>query len=118
MLALLRLVFSTNVYLLKPADSLNLIHFQPHGVVGTSACLPPSPSTIKAAAYRDCHFKHIVERLWYLLDTVGSTLKINRSEYIKGIQIPSDGIYGVDFKELLEVKGPEKATSIRYIKTD
>ena len=84
-----------------------------NGVVGTSACLPLSLSTIKAAAYEDCHFKHTVERLWYLLDTVGSTLKMNRSEYMKGIQIPSDGIHGVDFKELLEAKGPEKVTSIR-----
>jgi hypothetical protein len=64
------------------------------------------------------HFKDTVERLWYLLDTVGSTLKMNKSEYMKCSENTLDGIYGVDFTDLLVAKGPEKATSIRYIKVN
>jgi hypothetical protein len=87
-----------------------------NGTVGISPCLPLSSSTTKASAYEDFHFKNTVERLWYLLDTVGSTLKMNRSEYMKCSEMPPNGIHGVDFKELLEPKGPEKVTSIRYVK--
>jgi hypothetical protein len=87
-----------------------------NGAVGISACLPLSPSATKASAYEDFHFKHTIERLWRLLDTVRSTPKMNRSEYMKCFEIPPNGIHGVDFKELLELKGPEKVTSIRYVK--
>lgn len=65
--------------------------------------------------YEYCDFSKTVERLWYLLDTVGSTLKMNQSEYMKGSQHAPHGIHGADLLELLEVKGPEKLTSIRYV---
>jgi hypothetical protein len=35
---------------------------------------------------------------------------------MKCFEIPPNGIHGVDFKELLEPKGPEKVTSTRYVK--
>jgi len=63
-------------------------------------------------------FENTVERLWYLLDTVGSTLKMNRSEYLKSSESIPHGIHGVDFNELLEAKSTEKVTSIRYFRLD
>ena len=63
-------------------------------------------------------FKDVVERLWYLLDTIGSTLKMNRSEYLKSSESVPHGVHGVDFNEILEPKSSEKVTSIRYVKLD
>jgi hypothetical protein len=79
---------------------------------------PVSPLTSTAATYKGFYFKDTVERLWYLLNTVESTLKINKSEYIKCSENTLDGIYDVDFTDLLVTKGPEKAIFIRYIKVD
>lgn len=83
------------------------------GVTGSSYSETPTTTN-----YEYCDFKNTVERLWYLLDTVGSTLQMNRSEYMKCSENTPHGIHGVDFKELLAAKGPEKGTSIRYVKVD
>jgi hypothetical protein len=77
---------------------------------------PVSPSTSTAATYDGVYFEDTVKRLWYLLDTVGSTLKMNKSEYMKCRESTPHGIHAVDFTELLMAKGPEKPISIRYIK--
>jgi hypothetical protein len=77
---------------------------------------PSSPTT--TTIYEYDHFKNTVERLWYLLDTAGSTSKMNRSQYIKCSESPPYGIHGIDFKELLAAKGPGEVTSIRYVKID
>ncbi|RFU35538.1 hypothetical protein B7463_g774, partial [Scytalidium lignicola] len=63
-------------------------------------------------------FRSTVERLWYLLDTVGSSLKENKPEYMKCSEIAPLGIHGVDFNELLEPKGPAKSISIRYLEVN
>lgn len=81
-------------------------------------CHPVSTPTSTIAIYEDSSFKDSIERLWYLVDTIGSTLKLNKPEYIKCSEIAPKGIHGVDFNELLEAKGPEKVTSIRYIEVD
>jgi hypothetical protein len=72
----------------------------------TGSWVSKTPTTTN---YEYCDFKDTVERLWYLLDTVGSTLQMNRSEYMKCSESTPQGIHGVDFKELLAAKGPEKA---------
>jgi hypothetical protein len=61
-------------------------------------------------------FRSSVERIWYLLDTVGSNLKMNRAEYLKCAENAPNSIYGVDFKELLVTKSSANVDSIRYIK--
>lgn len=76
---------------------------------------PSSPTTTTSYDYVD--FKNTVKRLWYLLDTAGSTLK-DRSQYMKRSECSPHGIHGIDFKELLAAKGPEEVTSIRYVKID
>ena len=79
---------------------------------------PVSPLTSTAASCESPNFEDIVKRLWYLLDTVGSILKMNKSEYMKCSENTPDGIHGVDFTEFLMAKGPEKVISIKYIKVD
>jgi hypothetical protein len=98
----------------------------------TQRCLMSNPTRAKQAGmlsasssitststiYEHCQFKDTIERLWYLLDTVGSTLKTNQSEYMKCSESTPHGLHGVDFKELLAAKGPERFTSIRYVKIE
>jgi hypothetical protein len=79
-----------------------------NGADRTSACLPLSPSTTKPSAYEDFHFKHTIERLWYFLDAVGSTLKMNRSEYTKCFEIPIDSGLIFPFANSVLVCGREQ----------
>ena len=73
------------------------------------------PRTSTTVTHESDDFKTTVERLWYLLDTVGSSSKLNRSEYLKCSERIPNGIHGVDFKELLAPKGPQTPISIRYV---
>jgi hypothetical protein len=89
-----------------------------NGRIGLWEGQPVSPLTSTAATYDSVYFEDTVKRLWYLLDTVGSTLKMNKSEYMKCYESTPHGIHAVDFTELLMAKGLYNSIFIKYIKVD
>jgi hypothetical protein len=54
-------------------------------------------------------FENTVERLWYLLDTIGSTLKMNRSEYLNRLKASHMAFTALTSMNCSRLKAPKRS---------